>query len=273
VNAKRTHLASAQTLKVWAIRVLILVCVLAAWQYLPEINWLRRQSPFFDPFFVSSPSRVFHRLVDLTAGGDGQPTIWPALWQTLKATLLGVVVGTSAGALAGLLFSNAPGVQRVLEPFVTLLNATPRIALIPIFVIIFGPTLTASAVTAVAVVFFIVFYNARAGGTSVPTHVVNNAKLLGASGREVMLYVRLPYVLVWTFASLPNAISFGLVAVVTAELLTGQVGIGQLLLSSISSVDATLTFACVVVLATVGVVLVTATEFASKRVLHWWETS
>jgi NitT/TauT family transport system permease protein len=261
------------SISVWLIRLAIVVGVLAAWQYLPQVGWLREKSPVFDPFFVSSPEKIFNRLIELFTGGDTGLTLWPYLLDTLKGTLLGVVIGTVLGAAVGLLFANSPRTQRVMNPFMTLLNATPRIALVPIFVIIAGPTLTATVVTAVCVVFFLVFYNAYAGGASVPGHVVHNARLLGASGGEVMRTVRLPYVLVWTFASLPNAISFGLVAVVTAEILTGQVGMGRLLLNSISSVDSTLTFAVVVVLAIVGVILVTATEFASKRALHWWEAS
>ena len=70
-------------------------------------------------------------------------------------------VGLSArivtGALAGLLFSQSPTLARIMNPFVVLFNATPRIALVPIFVIIAGPTLIATSITAVLVVFFLVF--------------------------------------------------------------------------------------------------------------------
>jgi NitT/TauT family transport system permease protein len=199
--------------------------------------------------------------------------MWTPLAQTLKATFLGVLIGIIAGALAGLIFSNNPRISKVLNPFVTVLNATPRIALIPIFVIIAGPTMTASVITAVFVVFFLVFFNAFSGGRSVPIQMLQNARILGASSFEVMRQVRLPYVLVWTFASLPNAISFGLVSVVTAEILTGSLGMGRLLSTSIATVDATLTFTVVVVLTIVGVILVTVSDLLRKRVLHWWADS
>jgi NitT/TauT family transport system permease protein len=251
-------------------RLAIVAVVLLAWQYLPHVSWLRHRSPVFDPFFVSSPVRVFHRLEDVMTASHGQPDLWPYLWQTLEGTFIGVAIGTVGGALLGLVFSNSPRLSRTLSPFVTLLNATPRIALVPIFVIIAGPSLTSSALTAIFVVFFLVFYNAFNGGGSVPREVVQNAQLLGASDLEVMSQIRLPYVLVWTFASLPNAISFGLVAVVTAEILTGTPGMGRLLSSSIDTVDATLTFTVVVVLTFVGVTLVTLAEVARRKTLHWW---
>jgi NitT/TauT family transport system permease protein len=258
---------------IWALRLALAVFLLACWQFLPQIKALQEFSPVFDPFFVSSPQRVVERLIDLATGSDGQPEMWSYLWATVKATLLGVLIGTALGAAFGLFLSNSRTAQEVLRPFMAFLNATPRIALVPIFVIIAGPTLTMTVITSVAVVFFLVFYNAQAGGGSVPGQVVQNARLLGATGAEVMWRIRLRYVLVWTMLSLPNAISFGLVAVVTAEILTGQVGMGRLLLNSITTVDATLTFAVVIVLAFVGVILVTAAEVGTRRALHWWTQS
>jgi NitT/TauT family transport system permease protein len=260
-------------LAVNTIRLLIVAAALAAWQFLPQIPALREFSPVFDPFFVSSPSQVFSLIRNLMTASGGHDAMWPYLWDTLKGTFIGVAIGTVLGAGLGLLLSNNDTAQRICSPFVVVLNATPRIALIPIFVIIAGPTLTANVLTAVVVVFFLVFYNAFAGGVSVPGQTIQNARLLGANSWEVMRHVRLQYVMVWTFASLPNAISFGLVGVVTAEILTGRLGMGRLLFNSITAVDSTLTFAVVVILAAVGVILVTAADLVQRRILHWWERS
>lgn len=254
----------------WAMRALVVVVVFAAWEYLPKIEWLQERSSIFNPFFVSSPTLVIERLSDMLAGGPDQPDLAGALVYTLQGTALGVFIGTALGALFGLLFSNSPLLAKIFSPFVTILNSAPRIALIPIFVILAGATLTTSVLTAVFVVFFLVFYNAFNGGLSVEPQVAQNARLLGATPVEIMRGIRLPYVLVWTVASLPNAISFGLISVVTAELLTGASGMGALLQTSIGTVDATLTFAVVVVLTIVGVLLVTLADVVSARALHWW---
>ena len=273
----RSRKASSRQI-VWASRAAIITTVLLLWEFLPHIQSVRNFSPVFDPFFVSSPSRVYNELVTMTTGqganaASGTVMVWPYLKDTLIGTFIGVGIGTTLGAAFGLLLSNSPTAQAILNPFVTVLNATPRIALIPIFVIIAGPTLTASIITAVVTIFFLVFYNAYNGGLSVPMQSIQNAQLLGATPGEVMRQVRLPYVLVWTFASLPNAISFGLVAVVTAEVLTGQVGMGRLMFNALATTDATLTFSVVVILSAVGVILVTASEAARSRLLHWWDGS
>jgi NitT/TauT family transport system permease protein len=268
---RRRRQRDPSNLVIWLLRLGVVVLTLAAWQFLPKLGALRDFSVIFDPFFVSSPEMVYHRLLDMGLGRKGQTAMWTELWTTIKATLLGVGIGVGLGLLFGLVFSNSRTLQRVMRPFIALLNSMPRIALVPIFVIIAGPTTTASVLTAVVVVFFIVFYNAFAGGVSVPPQTIQNAQLLGATSWELMRSVRLPYVMVWTFTALPNALSFGLVAVVTAEILTGRAGMGQLLLTSISTVDSTLTFSVVVVLSVVGVALVTVSDALQRRVLHWWD--
>lgn len=254
----------------WFWRAVIAATFLLLWQYLPDVNWVRRQVHWMDPFFISSPSRVYRELGHLFTGSHG-PSVWPYLENTLKATLIGTVIGLGIGLAAGAILSDNPRLAQVVGPFITMMNSIPRIALIPIVVLIVGPTLKASVVSAVLVVTFIAFFNALQGGRSVPQHVLQNARLLGANRFQIMSRVRFPYVLMWTFAALPNAIAFGLLTVVTAELLTGSKGMGNLVFSATENVDATLSFAVVVILSFVGVVVVSLTEQLKRRLLHWAE--
>ena len=157
-----------------------------------------------DPFFVSSPTKIAQRIYDLVSGANNEDLLWPYLRDTLLATFGGVVIGTVAGALLGLILSNSRTARGILGPYITLINAMPRVALVPIFVIVAGPTMSASILTSVTVVLFLVFYNSYNGGLSVPKQVIENAQLLGATPFQLMRQVRLPYVLVWTFASLPT---------------------------------------------------------------------
>jgi NitT/TauT family transport system permease protein len=254
---------------VWLTRGAIVVVALAAWQLLPQIERLRDFSPIFDPFFVSSPDLVAHRMWALAIGSHG-PYIWPYLAATLEGTLVGAAVGIAAGVAVGLVLSNNARLTEIVGPFVAALNAVPRIALIPIIVILLGPSLGASIATAVLVVFFIAFYNAFEGGRSVPRDVIDNALLLGASNMRILLHVRLPYAGAWTFAALPNALSFGLISVVTAEILTGTLGMGRLMLNALTAADAGLTFSVVVYLSVAGLTLVGLSSELRRRWLHWW---
>ena len=257
--------------RVWGGRAAALIVFLLAWELLPKIEWLRQVSPAFDPFFISSPTRVLDRLIDLCFGLSGQPIVWPMFLQTALGMFIGVGISLIIGVLGGLVLSNNAMAQKIAAPFLALANATPRVALIPLFVIIAGTTLTTTVLTVVVVVVFLVFYNAYSGGLSVPPEVVQNARILGARPLEIMRRVRLPYVLVWTFSALPNAISFGLVVAVTAEILMGRIGMGRLLADSMAMVDSTLTFSVVVMLGAFGVTIVSLAQMVQVRVLHWWQ--
>jgi NitT/TauT family transport system permease protein len=253
-----------------AIQLAIVAGVLLLWEYLPKIDWLSERYKFLDPFFISSPTEVARTLGELATGSNGRPSLWPYARETVSAALLGTAIGTLLGAFCGLVLSHSDRANEVLRPLIVALNAVPRIAIIPIFVILFGPSLTAGVVTAVTVVFFVVFFNAYEGGRSVPPEVIQNAKLLGATHMQVMLRFRWPYALAWTIASLPNAVAFGLLIVVTTEILSGTAGLGRLILDSTTSLQADLTFAVVVVLSIFGIVFVTLTGLLRRRWLHWW---
>jgi NitT/TauT family transport system permease protein len=253
-----------------AVQLALLAVVLAAWQWLPRVHFLASRYRFLDPFFISSPSRIANRLDDLIRGANGSPHLGDYLFPTLKAAATGCLLGVLFGALAGLLFSNFGLLREIFMPFVAAANAVPRIAMIPILILLFGISFSATVASAVLVVFFVVFFNALEGGLSVPLQMIQNARLLGASEWQVMRSVRLPYVLAWTMAALPNAATFSLLAVVTSEVLTGYKGLGQLLGAATSTLDASLTFAIVVVLSAVGVTVVGLLQIIKKKVLHWW---
>jgi sulfonate transport system permease protein len=252
------------------LRCAVVVVVLAGWQFLPQWLWLRHYIPVLDPFFVSSPSMVVVRLGYLFSGSHNTPAVWSYLGFTVQGMVIGGALGIALGMIFGLAFSNDPRLRQVLNPFVNAVNATPRIALIPVFVILLGPTIKSSVAVAVMVVFFAVFYNAYVGGSSIPREMIQNSVLLGATRTEVMWRVRMMHVLVWTFASLPNAISLALISVVTAEILSGSGGMGQLIVQALANNDATLTFSVVVLLAVIGTLLVSGADMLKRRVLHWW---
>lgn len=250
-------------------RLVILVGALAAWQLLPTVESIRRHVKWMNPFFVSSPVRVYHEIERLLTGSHGTPTVWSDLWVTVQATLVGTAIGLLLGVFLGAVLSNNERLAKVFAVYIATLNAMPRVALIPIIVIIVGSGTRAAVVASAIIVTFLTFFNAFEGGRSVPGPILQNARVLGATNWQVMVRVRLPNVMIWTFAAVPNAVAFGLVSVVTTELLTGTVGMGGLMLAATSNVNADLSFAVMIILSVVGITLVTVAERIKQRVLHW----
>jgi NitT/TauT family transport system permease protein len=206
-------------------------------------------------------------------GRDGTAKIWSPLGQTLEATAIGVALALAVGFLLGLLLSNWDVVNQIVRPYLVLANSVPRISIIPIIVLCFGSPSQAGIVTAFTIIVFLVFFNAFEGASQIPAAMIANARLLGAGNWAILFAVRGPYALAWTLASVPTAISFGLIGTVTAEIFTGGQGVGGLLTSAVSTANADLTMAVVIVLSVIGVVAVAAAEGLRRRLLPWWQRS
>jgi NitT/TauT family transport system permease protein len=253
-----------------ALQLLLAATILLAWQYLPHVEWVSDRVRWLDPFYISSPSQVTRTAWRLSTGhGTNGVTIWPYLRATLWSTIAGVAIGLALGCIAGVVMSNSRMLAEVVRPFIVLANTVPRIAIIPIFVVVVGPTSRASILSVITVVFFLAFFNAFQGGISVQEAMVDNAVLLGGSPVSIMTTIRLPMVLSWTFAVIPNAIAFGLVIAVATELLAGVKGIGTLLHNAMLTVNADLTFAIISVLSLVGMLLYWASTKLRDRIVHW----
>jgi NitT/TauT family transport system permease protein len=267
--SERFTTAEPSRLKISIAQVVAILVAGVLWEYLPTIGWFSRHFRFLDRFYISSPSAVGKTIIDLMSGANNQVSVWPYLKNTLIATVIGTLIGLLLGALFGLICSSSASLAKFAGPFVVVANSVPRVALIPIVVLLVGPTVSSSTISAVLIVFFLGFFNAFAGGRNVASDVTNSARLLGASRWAVMRYVRAPHVMIWTFAAVPNAISFGLVAVVTTELLTGVNGMGSLILTSTDNLEADLSLAVVVILSVLGLALYGGAELLKRRVLRW----
>jgi NitT/TauT family transport system permease protein len=247
---------------------LILLCVLLGlWEGLTRVPYLIKNT-FLDPFFISRPSLIGQQLWNWTFGTQAG-FLLPHLASTLGATLLGLVVATSTGFLVGLLLSQSPIMAKTLNPFIVSLNSLPRIAMVPLITMVFGLGLLAKVVTAWFVVFFLIFFNTFKGSVSIEKHLLQFCQTLGGTPRQIMWSVRVPSALAWTFAALPNAISFSLVAVVIAEFVGTTKGMGYLIVTALSTLNATEMFAAITVLGLSGIALVAIAERVERRLLRW----
>lgn len=264
--AQQLHERRFTRLQLFAARLAVLVVALLLWQYLPKIGVLSSRFKFLNPLFISSPSAMISETAHLLTATDGAPSIWSYLAKTIEATLIGGGSGVIVGGVVGLLFSNYRWLSDIAQPYVVAINSIPRIALIPVVILIAGPTVAGTSLSAAIVVVFIIFFNAYEGGRSVPTQMIENVALLGGSRRQVMTRLRAPYVVVWTIAALPNAISFSLIGVVTTEILSGVPGLGYLILQGLTNLDSNLIFAVILILSAAGVLLFVLCQWLAQRV-------
>jgi NitT/TauT family transport system permease protein len=255
-------------LRVLAWQLLILVAVLAAWQYLTGIKAISKTPGLYwiDPFFISRPSAIVERLLYLMS-----PKVRLSIWQMALSTVWGFLVGISTGFVAGLVLGRSDGLARIFQPYIVAFNSLPRIALVPLITMIFGFGLLAKIVLAWSIVFFIVFFNTFQGARSVDADLIHSARFLGASERQIMTSVVVPSALAWTFASLTPSISFALIGVVVGEFIGGESGggLGYLIIQSLGTLNAADMMVALFVLGVIGIVMALGIKQVEARLLRW----
>ena len=133
-------------------------------------------------FFFGEPLKVMSRLWDWFYGGE----IYAHLWITLVETMLAFFIGTVAGVLVGLWLALSPMASAIFDPYIKAMNAMPRVILAPIFFVWFGLGISSKVALGVTLVFFIVFFNVYQGVKEVSPVVLANARMLGASQRQLL---------------------------------------------------------------------------------------
>ena len=271
----RKRKSNEKSLGVWARlgwQLLILLAFLSIWQYAPLDPAISRHVRFLNRFDVSSPTAVAQEIGRLATGNAvklGTPLVWPFFFRTIEATFEGLAIGMALGVAFGLVLSEFRALDRVLRPFITLVNSAPRVALIPIVVLLVGPSENASVVSAVLITFFLGFFNAYEGAMSIPPALLANARLLGARRRHTLITLRLPQSLSWTFGVLPNAISFRLSNRRDDRVTNWHTWDGATILASTSELNASLCFAVVAYLSATGALLIFGATKLRQFVIIW----
>jgi ABC-type proline/glycine betaine transport system permease subunit len=143
--------------------------------------------------------------------------------------MISFVLGSVAALALGLVFVMFPKVERALDPYLTVLNAMPRLALAPLFLLWFGLGLGSKVAVGTSLAFFIVLANTVAGIRGVSQDLVTLSRSLGATPRQVFFKVTLPSAVPVIFSGLRLALIYSMLGVVGAELIAAEHGLGQVL--------------------------------------------
>jgi NitT/TauT family transport system permease protein len=217
------------------------------------------------PFFFSTPVDVAARIVKWFVEG----TVWRHLWITLYEALMAFVIGSAAGVVIGFWFARQPTVAAVLDPYVKMINALPRVVLAPIFALWFGLGPASKIALGITLVFFIVFFNVYQGVREVSPTILANARMLGMNDRALMRHVYWPSALSWMFSSLHTSVGFAVVGAVVGEYLGSAAGLGYLIQQAEGVFDVAGVFAGMLVLAAFVLIIDGVVTLAERRLLVW----
>jgi len=256
-------------LRVW--QVLILLFLFAVWQVLaqpdliPPFVW---DNPNRAAFFFGEPVKIFAAIWVWFSEG----AIYQHLWVTLQETALAFVIGSVLGLAVGLWLGLSPTASALFDPYITAMNAMPRVVLAPIFMVWFGLGIWSKVALGVTLVFFIVFFNVYQGVKEVSPVVLNNTVMLGANRKQLLRFVYLPSATSWVFSSLHTAVGMAFVGAVVGEYLGSARGVGYLIQQAEGAFDINTVFAGILVLTAFALVLDFAVARAEKRLLVWRPT-
>lgn len=200
------------------VRVSILLFFLGVWELAASLQWI-------NPFITSSPSRIVKAIADLYKNGSLFYHVGTTLWETLAGFAIAVIVGYSV-ALA-LWWSET--FRRVLEPYLVVLNALPKIALGPLIIIWCGTGSKAIVFMTVLIGLIVAIMNMLNGFMSTDENKLLLLKSIGASKLQILTKLVIP-------SSLPNFISMLKINVgmawigsIMGEYIVSKAGIGYLI--------------------------------------------
>jgi NitT/TauT family transport system permease protein len=121
----------------------------------------------------------------------------------------------------------------------------------------------------VTLVFFIVFFNVYQGVREVSTTLLDNARMLGASQRQLLRHVYIPSATSWVFSSLHTSVGLAFVGAVVGEYLGSASGVGYLILQAEGTLDVNTVFAGIVVLTIFALLLDGLVALIERRLLVW----
>jgi len=223
------------------------IAALAAWEAFGRLDLL--------PRYLSVPTLIVAALWELAVSGE----LFAALAASLYRVLFGFTVGTAAGIVAGLGAGLVPGVRHFFDPLVSFLYSIPKIAFLPVFLLLFGLS-HASMISIIAFsTFFPVFIASRHAVMSVNPILLWAARNMGTPPPTIFFRVLIPATAPQLFAGIRIGLAHAFVVLFAAELIGSKAGLANLISYGEEWVRFDIMFAGIVCFAVLG--------FASDRIL------
>lgn len=264
VPARRRARARRRRVTVLAAQLLLLAGFIAFWELGSRVR-IGEDHFLVDPFIWSRPLKIAERVYAWSTDG----TILKNIFITLYEALMSFVAGVIGGVIAGFVLGRWDFAARVLNPYIQVVNALPRLVFAPIFFIVFGLDENSKIALGFSLVFFIVFFNAYQGVREVDRNVFNNARMLGAGEWQMTRHVLLPSAMSWILTSLHTSVGFAMVGAIIGEYLGSSRGLGHIISQSEGNLDATGVFAGLVVLSVAVVIVELLVTQVERRLVRW----
>jgi ABC-type nitrate/sulfonate/bicarbonate transport system permease component len=246
--------------KKWGAGIAGVLFFIAIWQILTDTKVL-------DPTAVPTAFQTISTLWSSL----GTTHLWAGVGQTLEGTALGFAIGAILGVAVGALIGLNNIAFRSSFLTVEFLKTIPVIAVLPLAVLLYGTTLKMKVVLVTFGVFFPLVIQTSYGVRSVDPTVGDTARVFGLGRASRFLFVTLPSAAPFIATGLRLGASVALLLDVLAELVAGGSGLGLQILQGQAADDISYSYALIVLVGTIGVIIVVGLTAVERRLMHWHE--
>jgi ABC-type nitrate/sulfonate/bicarbonate transport system permease component len=243
------------------------IVFLLLWEFMGGALSAYNPVPFLriNPMFMSAPSLIFKAAVDMFSSGE--------IYNDLKISGIEFFWGYILSVVVAIPFGIATGWYKrasyVFDPFVNAMNATPRVALLPLVIIWLGIGIPSKVGIIFLGAVFPMLINARDGVKTTPLNLINAARSFGASEWQVFKSVVFPSTLPFLLTGLRIAVGRALVGVLVGELYAATAGIGFMITVAGATFQTDKVFVGVLIFAISGIVLTEILDRIEHRFDKW----
>ncbi len=218
-----------------------------------------------NPLFTSSPSRIVSTFFGMTHEG--------VLAKDIRVSGTEFLIGYSLAIVVGIVLGVAMGwyrdISAALQPFVSALYSTPRIALVPLFIIWLGIGIWSKVAVVFLVAMFQILISTEAGVRAADESLIRTARSFGAGNRQIFTTVVLPGAVPFLIAGLRLGLGQALVGIVVGELYAATAGIGYEIAVAGATFQTDRVFVGIVILATAAICMMWALRQFELRFESW----
>lgn len=203
----------------------------------------------------------------------GPASVYYHFWATLSVCLVGFVAGAVLGILLGVAMSQSRIIMTALGPYISAFQSLPRIAIAPIIVIWFGQGFTSNVIITATIVFLPVLVSTMTGLSTVDRGLLEMLRGFSATRWQTLWKVSFWAALPSIFSGLQVGIVFGVVGAIVAEWVGANAGLGVLMLQAQYNMDIPRSFALLVLLGVLGMLLNAFVVIVQRNALYWMRDS
>jgi NitT/TauT family transport system permease protein len=245
-------------MKVAVVQIALLCAFFGLWQFAATLRLV-------DPFITSQPTAIVQKVLELT--NDGSLGYHVAI--TVAETLIGFGLGTVLGiAIAGMLWW-WDFLSDVTDPYIVVLNATPKMALGPIFIIWLGATMTAVIALAISISLFVTILSVYSAFRQADPEKLIVVRSFGASKWQQFHKVVFPSAVPTIIATLKVNIGLSLIGAIVGEFLAANAGLGYLIIYGQNIFNMSLVMTSLVILTIIAGVMYYAVSLAERQFVPW----